>query len=354
MVAFTNINQGIKLLVVFSGLLLGLAEAAPVAGNEEASISTEFVPPPFIPSRVSWTSNENLVKRASEEKIGNLTLDLPANAPPIPAAAADPGVVMATSAQIAQFKKYAAITATAYCDLVVPFNSWTCLKCLMYVPDGKLIKTFSSLIADTTGFVLRSDADKTIYLVFRGTNSIRSAITDMIYDLDNYTPATGARVHRGFYSSVKEVMSTYFPAVQSQLTAYPNYKVVVTGHSLGAAQALLAGMDLYQRDSRLSPDNLSIYTMGGPRIGNQAFANYVISTGIFVSRSVNGRDVVPHVPPTLNGYIHVGVEAWARTSSSIQICTSQIESDLCANTIAPFTSMIDHLTYYDISYGGCL
>jgi len=49
-------------------------------------------------------------------------------------------------------------------------------------------------------------------------------------------------------------------------------------------------MDLYQRDSRLSAKNLAIYTVGMPRTGNAAFAYYVDSTGIPLSRSVSERD----------------------------------------------------------------
>lgn len=66
--------------------------------------------------------------------------------------------------------------------------------------------------------------------------------------------------------------------------------ILTTSHSLGGAQALLAGMDLYQREPRLSKNNLAIHTVGMPRTGNPAFAYYVDSTGITVSRSVNNRD----------------------------------------------------------------
>jgi predicted lipase len=89
-------------------------------------------------------------------------------------------------------------------------------------------------------------------------------------------------------------------------------------HSLGGAQALLAGMDLYQREKRLTATNLSIYTVGCPRVGNPAFAYYVDSTGIPFSRSVNNRDIVPHVPPQAFGFLHPGVEAWDRSSSSVR------------------------------------
>lgn len=79
-------------------------------------------------------------------------------------------------------------------------------------------------------------------------------------------------------------------------------------------------MDLYQRDKRLTPKNLSIYTVGCPRVGNPEFAYYVDSTGIPFSRSVNKRDIVPHVPPQYFGYLHPGVEAWDRSSSNVRKC----------------------------------
>lgn len=89
-------------------------------------------------------------------------------------------------------------------------------------------------------------------------------------------------------------------------------------HSLGGAQALLAGMDLYQRDSRLTASNLSIFTVGCPRVGNPAFAYYVDSTGIPFSRSVNDRDIVPHVPPQSFGFLHPGVEAWDLSYTNVR------------------------------------
>ncbi|KAL9555124.1 hypothetical protein MBANPS3_002489 [Mucor bainieri] len=384
MVSFVSISQGISLFIVVSSMLAGSAHAAPASShsssskNATTSDASTFTLPPIISSRVTppkvpsgshnvedanvaknkkWFEAHggklNVTKRA-DETVGGYTMDLPSNAPPLPSVPSASTVVIASTAQISEFKKYAGIASTAYCRSVVPLNQWSCTNCLKFVPDGKLIKTFTSLITDTNGFVLRSDAQKTIYVVFRGTNSIRSAITDLVFDLTNYTPVSGAKVHTGFYASYKAVVSDYFPAVQSQLTAYPGYKVIVTGHSLGGAQALLAGMDLFQRESRLNKNNLAIYTVGCPRVGNPAFAYYVDSTGITFSRSVNNRDIVPHVPPQAWGFLHPGVEAWARSSSNVQICTPNIETGLCSNSIVPFTSFTDHLTYYDLNEGLCL
>jgi len=175
MVSFVSITRGISFFMLVSSMLAGSVHAAP-ATNEAA---TAFTLPPIIKSRVAFSNgitDFNLTKRASETVGGN-TMDLPSNAPALPPVPRADDVVIATSAQIAEYKKYAALASTAYCRSVVPLNLWTCINCLKYAPDGKLIKTFSSVISDTNGFVLRSDSQKIIYVVFRGTNSIRSAIT---------------------------------------------------------------------------------------------------------------------------------------------------------------------------------
>jgi hypothetical protein len=206
MVSFVSISQGISLFIVVTSMLTGSTNAAPTSTNKTTT-DTTFTLPPLISSRVTapkipsgnhdveaanilknkkWFEANggklNVTKRA-DETVGGMYMDLPSNSPSLPSVPSDSTVVIATTAQITELKKYAGIASTAYCRSVVPLNSWTCTNCLKFVPDGKLIKTFTSLITDTNGFVLRSDAQKTIYLVFRGTNSIRSAITVNIKNL---------------------------------------------------------------------------------------------------------------------------------------------------------------------------
>lgn len=55
-------------------------------------------------------------------------------------------------------------------------------------------------------------------------------------------------------------------------------------HSLGGATSMLGAMDLYQRG--VPAHKLKLYTQGGPRVGNKAFADYVLSTKIPVTRHV--------------------------------------------------------------------
>lgn len=396
MVSFTSITHGALLVAV---MMCASSSAAPASGKKAGSSSTNpkndtqpaphtnatsaapFKLPPLISSRtrpvthpefagnlqaeeesiernkqwfIEHGGNFNNVTKRDSNTVGGMTMDLPENAPPIFSSTKSGSVINASSAQIKEFTFRAALSATAYCRGVVPLGRWNCEKCLKYVPDGKLITTFTTLLSDSNGFVLRSDAQKTIHLVFRGTNSIRNAVTDLVFELTDYPPVKGAKVHTGFLASYNEVVKSFFPIVQAQLTAYPDYKVAVSGHSFGAAQALLAGLDLYQRDKRFTSKNMNIFTVGSPRVGNPAFAYYVDSTGITYSRSVNNRDIVPHLPPQAFGFLHPGVEAWARTASKVQICDSNLETKDCSNSIVPFTSILDHLTYYDINEGLCL
>ncbi|XP_011081332.1 phospholipase A1-Ibeta2, chloroplastic [Sesamum indicum] len=70
--------------------------------------------------------------------------------------------------------------------------------------------------------------------------------------------------------------------------------ITITGHSLGAALALLVGDEL----STCAPDvpPLAVFSFGGPRVGNRSFANRLNSNNVKVLRIVNSQDVITRVP----------------------------------------------------------
>jgi hypothetical protein len=202
------VTQGFFAVLI---MIAGTSEASPVtniktavAPHTNASSAAPFTLPPIITSRTKPVSspgfkvdlnaeaqsistnkkwfiehggNYKNITRRDSDNLGGMTMDLPDNAPPVPQISKTASVVIASSAQVNNFKFHAALSSTAYCRGVVPLGSWSCKNCLKYVPDGKLLVTFTSLLSDTNGYVLRSDSKKTIYLVFRGTNSIRNAVT---------------------------------------------------------------------------------------------------------------------------------------------------------------------------------
>nr|5TGL_A Chain A, Lipase [Rhizomucor miehei] len=266
----------------------------------------------------------------------------------------DGGIRAATSQEINELTYYTTLSANSYCRTVIPGATWDCIHCDA-TEDLKIIKTWSTLIYDTNAMVARGDSEKTIYIVFRGSSSIRNWIADLTFVPVSYPPVSGTKVHKGFLDSYGEVQNELVATVLDQFKQYPSYKVAVTGHSLGGATALLCALDLYQREEGLSSSNLFLYTQGQPRVGNPAFANYVVSTGIPYRRTVNERDIVPHLPPAAFGFLHAGSEYWITDNSpeTVQVCTSDLETSDCSNSIVPFTSVLDHLSYFGINTGLC-
>lgn len=73
------------------------------------------------------------------------------------------------------------------------------------------------------------------------------------------------------------------------------YRIVLTGHSLGGALAMLAGQFLLSHDLRGYQQALSICSFGAPRTGNNGFAEWF--QDVDVVRYVNSEDTVPTLPP---------------------------------------------------------
>ena len=121
-------------------------------------------------------------------------------------------------------------------------------------------------------------------VAFRGTTDIR----DVLRDIDaRLTPEGSGRVHRGFKTALEPLWA--------KLSAHlGNRPVWFTGHSMGAALAILAG-------NRYA-DARAVYTYGSPRVGDSAFAS---NTTVPVYRVVNNNDLVTRMPPPAS-FRHVG------------------------------------------------
>jgi hypothetical protein len=97
-------------------------------------------------------------------------------------------------------------------------------------------------------------------------------------------------VHLGFQHALNQVWEKVHALVTSYRAQHPQSEICFTGHSLGAALAVLAY-------SRFADPGISLYTFGCPRIGNAAFRDRVLSnTGQGIYRYVNYNDAVAHVP----------------------------------------------------------
>ncbi|KAI9319176.1 Alpha/Beta hydrolase protein [Dichotomocladium elegans] len=257
---------------------------------------------------------------------------------------------IATAEQVDTLMYFLTLSANTYCRTVIA-GTWLCPHCSI-TSDLEFVATFNTVILDTNAIVVRGDAQRTIFIAFRGTSSIENTIADMVILPVPYYGVTGATVHKGFRDSYAAVKAGIIAAVKAQVSAYPEYTLAVTGHSLGGASALLCALDLHEQGYKPM-----LYTYGQPRVGNPVFANYVVSTGIPYARTVNKRDLVPHIPSAISGFLHAGQEFWIKTDGSVgtyHVCPNGTETSQCSNSIVPFTSAADHIDYFGINCGLCL
>lgn len=120
------------------------------------------------------------------------------------------------------------------------------------------------------------------YVVFRGSDQR----LDWLTNLRIWRRATPyGRVHRGYF----DVCDAFLTELGELLAEFPALPTVFTGHSMGGALALLAAVSLQEQGEGLH----SIYTFGQPKVGNQAFSEYVeehVTVPYF--RFVHGADAI--------------------------------------------------------------
>lgn len=117
---------------------------------------------------------------------------------------------------------------------------------------------------------------------------------------------------------IQSLSEAILDEVQRLMDEYKGEKlsITVTGHSLGAALAVLAADELSSVEG-IPP--IAVISFGSPRVGNRGFADRVTERGVKVLRVVNTRDVITRVPglpmdegsddtKEAWGYSHVGSE----------------------------------------------
>lgn len=80
------------------------------------------------------------------------------------------------------------------------------------------------------------------------------------------------------------------------LKSYPVEKIIFTGHSLGAAMASINAVYLALSGPKVP---LEVYNFGSPRFGNENLAQYTKLKVPGHFRLVHNRDLIPHLPPSV-------------------------------------------------------
>lgn len=163
--------------------------------------------------------------------------------------------------------------------------------------DLSLFKWLESTETNTQGFVI--GRDNHLIICFRGTYERVDWLTDAKFR-KTALPNGRGKVHRGFWGAFASV----WPELERFLKVHATgKKLFVTGHSLGAALAQLAGEQL----TAANFDVHGVYLYGAPLVGNQHFANSY-NKRLFdqTFMYINNDDIVTRIPPPFLGYKRVG------------------------------------------------
>ena len=121
---------------------------------------------------------------------------------------------------------------TSNCPLVEAANATT----MMEFQDTRS--------TDDTGFVAVDDQNRMVVVAFRGSDSW----SNWVVNLEMIRVATGwcddCNVHDGYWKSWHEIKDRIIPLFEKAVEEHPDYRIIVTGHSLGAAIATIAAAEI--------------------------------------------------------------------------------------------------------------
>ncbi|KAF3056271.1 Mono- and diacylglycerol lipase [Daldinia childiae] len=263
-----------------------------------------------------------------------------------------------TAADVSTLKFFSQYAGASYCNSEVDLGSTvTCAEntCPDVTSAGaKVVATFSGHLTDIQGFVSSDDTNELIVASVRGSHSIRNWIADLSFIPLPCDLVDDCLIHTGFLLSWKEIEDDLLDGVAAAKEANPSYKIIFTGHSLGGAVATVAAG--YARDQGYE---LDLYTYGSPRVGNQAFVDFVTAQPGGEFRVTHLDDPVPRLPPIAVDYRHTSPEYWLSgesdnstlyAASDIKVCEGFANTDCNGGTGG--LDIPAHLLYFE-HISGC-
>lgn len=255
------------------------------------------------------------------------------------------------------------------CTNAAAVASWSCGQSCQYFPNFQLEGVFTNSTYDDLAFVGYDPEKNWIVLSLQGSEDIAEWITDADFKqaaaqtLFASAPSD-AKIHDGFLHEWRSYSSQVLNAIDSVLAKNPNpAMILVTGHSLGGAVALLGGLKIIERFNTTIP--VSIYTYGEPRVGNPQFAAWAQEFGFAANlphtqhRVTHKSDIVvglPNMDEFGTAWLHVPQEVWYDNDANVSyvLCTGNAEQGKedphCADSTIQI-SIHDHLYYLGICTG---
>eukprot|EP01031_Cornospumella_fuschlensis_P035660 gene35660-43249_t len=185
-----------------------------------------------------------------------------------------------------------------------------------------------------------------IYVPYRGSSSYEDFIGDLNIALTTYAYCEDCEVHTGFLEAMSAVKEYVLNNVRSLLAEYePTYKVVVTGHSLGAALATFTSVELVYNNVTAS-NGVILMNFGSPRVGNKKFAVYASDLLVHRNRVTHHKDIVPHLP-WYPYYEHILGEWYEDGDGVLRECSGYEDPNCSFQWYS--TNVKDHMVYLGLN-----
>ena len=166
-----------------------------------------------------------------------------------------------------------------------------------------------------SGFIMVDQIRKVVTVVFRSSTTRQDWISDFTILPVDYAPVCdreyrkriklgeiqeckGCKMHRGFHVFTETLSRNFLEKIEGILESYPDFQIVATGHSLGAALAIMTGIEL-----KLRGYDPLVITYASPRIFNFEMQQWV--NDLFEIDNIND-DIVEAGELSLDrGYIRI-------------------------------------------------
>ncbi len=192
---------------------------------------------------------------------------------------------------------YHAKNSYAFFILNSAVSAWSgCQKSLPNIDTFSNIGKYQSYdsyddVYRNTSTMYYSKVKNIIIISFSGTRYLSEWYDDFDYEQikPDFINDNKILIHRGHY----KLYATLRNKLMNDLKNILNDQTVIvcTGHSLGASLATICFADMF---SNKISKNITLYSYGSPRVGNNSFVNLVNGKGTSY-RIVNNEDLIPQL-----------------------------------------------------------
>ncbi|KIK79390.1 hypothetical protein PAXRUDRAFT_834128 [Paxillus rubicundulus Ve08.2h10] len=232
-----------------------------------------------------------------------------------------------TLSQINSYSPYTHYASTGYCTPAQTL-AWNCGTNCAANPTFHPVASGGNGGSVQFWFVGYDPSLHTVIVSHQGTDpsEILPLVTDADFFLTKLDPtlfpgiSSSIEVHDGFHDVQAKTATLVLSAVKTAMSRYNTTSVTMVGHSLGAAIALLDSVYLPLH----LPAGTTFKTIGYglPRVGNQAFANYV-DANLHLTHINNLKDPIPICPGMFLDFVHPAGEVHIESSGEWTVCPGQ-------------------------------